>query len=188
MKHERSTKPRTATIKGKLFYDVILFRSVTCRKWDKKIGHISQKKSIALKFLKMYNFCFGQKNWAGVKIRTFPIVLNLILIIWNLKKRIVVNVYRCDIFDMGIIASVTEVFSKPIFSTLSYLSTLKATAFLSLLTIISSSAWFSLKYHRTHQHIFRSMFHFYTPRKHQKATSFFILSRGIEGKHWLDIG
>ena len=82
----------------------------------------------------------------------------------------------------------TEVFSKPIFSTLSYLSTLKATAFLSLLTVISSSAWFSLKYHRTHQHIFRSMFHFYTPRKHQKATSFFILSRGIEGKHWLDIG
>ena len=66
---------RTATIKGKLFYDVILFRSVNCTKSDKKIGHISQKKPIALKFLKMYNFYFGQKNQAGVKIRTFPTVL-----------------------------------------------------------------------------------------------------------------
>ena len=39
-------------IKEKLFYDVILFQSVNCTKSDKKIGHISQKKSNALKFKK----------------------------------------------------------------------------------------------------------------------------------------
>ena len=37
--------------------------------------HISQKKPNALKFPKMYNFCFGQNNRAGVKMWTFSNVL-----------------------------------------------------------------------------------------------------------------
>ena len=76
MKYGCSTKSRKATIKGKLFYDIILMWSVNCTKSDKKIGHISQKKPNALKFPKMYNFCIGQKNRAEVKLRTIPIVRN----------------------------------------------------------------------------------------------------------------
>ena len=76
MKYGCSTKSRTATIKGKLFFDIILIWSVNCTKSDKKIGHISQKKPNVLKFPKMYNFCIGQKNQAEVKLQIFPAVLN----------------------------------------------------------------------------------------------------------------
>ena len=73
VKYGRSTKSRAVTIKGKLIYDIIL--SVNCTKSDKQIGHVSQKNPNARKFPKKYNFCFGQKNRAGVKIQTFPTVL-----------------------------------------------------------------------------------------------------------------
>ena len=70
------TKSGTITIKGKLFYDIILIWSVNFTKSDKKIRHNPQKKPNALKFPKMYNFCFGQKDRAKVKLRTFPTVLD----------------------------------------------------------------------------------------------------------------
>ena len=59
VKYELSAKPRTVTIEGKLFYDVILFWSVQGQ--TKKLDTF-KKKSNVLKFPKMYNFCFGQKN------------------------------------------------------------------------------------------------------------------------------
>ena len=68
LKHGSSTKSKTATIKGKLFYDNMLFWSVKCTKSSKKIGHLPQKKPNAVKFPKMYNFCFGQNNQAGITI------------------------------------------------------------------------------------------------------------------------
>ena len=49
-----STMSRTATVKGKLFYNIILIWSVNCTKSDTKIGHISQKKPNTIKFPKMY--------------------------------------------------------------------------------------------------------------------------------------
>ena len=75
MVYGRSTKSRAATIKGKLFYDIILTWSVNCTKSDKKVEHVSQKKPNVLNFPKMYNFSFRPKNRAGVKIRTFLMVL-----------------------------------------------------------------------------------------------------------------
>ena len=79
MKYELSAKSRTTIVKEKLFYDVITFQSVSCTKLEKKVVYISQKKPNALKFPKMYNFCFGQKNRAEVKIRTFPAVLGVLV-------------------------------------------------------------------------------------------------------------
>ena len=35
---------------------------------------------------------------------------------------------------------------------------------------------------------FSPMFHFYTPWKHQKTSSFLIFSGGIEVEHWLKMG
>ena len=35
---------------------------------------------------------------------------------------------------------------------------------------------------------FQPMFHFYTPRKHQKTSGFLIFSGGIEVEHWLKLG
>ena len=60
---------------NKLFYDITLFWSASCTKMNEKIGHISQKKPNALKFPKMYNFCFVLKNRPEVKKRTFPTIL-----------------------------------------------------------------------------------------------------------------
>ena len=35
---------------------------------------------------------------------------------------------------------------------------------------------------------FQPMFHFYTPRKHQKTSGFLMFSRAIEVEHWLKMG
>ena len=57
-----------AVIKTILFYDLILFWSVNCINLDKKIGHIFQKNRNSLKFWRRYNFCFEQKNRAGLQL------------------------------------------------------------------------------------------------------------------------
>ena len=71
-KFEHCILTRTVKLKKKRFYDVILFWSVNCTKIIKKIVDISEKFSNTLRFPKMYNNCFGQKNRAGFNILTIP--------------------------------------------------------------------------------------------------------------------